>query len=157
VVLNGKWIGNEIILIGRESARITAIEMHKYLVSTVRRLGREAVGTHEFKLYRKDSFGNMRWTGEYMNASQCARRIGNALRARLHTLAKQNAPEQPKTQAGANALVTIDRLKNWLTEHHPNLKSINGTYSSNSGARRLADGIGLNMQTGADAGQRRLA
>lgn len=31
----------EMRMVGRESARITAIEMHKYLVKTVRRLGRE--------------------------------------------------------------------------------------------------------------------
>lgn len=142
-----KWIMD---LVGRESARITAKEMHSYLVKTVRRLGREAVGTREFRIMRPypREEGMVYWTGEYMNADQCARRIGNALRDRLWMLARQNEQPEPTTPSGKNALVTIDRVLAVYDARHPDATNINGTYYSNAGARKLAEGIGLNRQAG---------
>jgi hypothetical protein len=143
-----KWI---LDLVGRESARVTTKEMHSYLVKTVRRLGREAVGTDAFKLYREDSFGDPVWRGEYMNADQCTRRIGNALRIRLQNLAakhKQTDAARTSTAAGKNALITMDRVVAVYQQRHPEAAPIKGTFSTNSGARKLAEGIGLNLQTG---------
>lgn len=143
---NGKWAQD---LFGRESARITTVEMHAYLVKTVRRLGREAVGTPEFELH--DKWG---YSAGYMNADQCSRRIGNALRTRLNALAAAQAPSAPSTPSGKNALVTRDRVVALYKETHPDANSIKGKYYSNAGAREIASGIGLNLQTGRSAGQR---
>lgn len=139
-------------LVGRESARITTKEMHAYLVKTVRRLGREAVGTRGFEL--TDKWGEV--VG-YMNADQCARRIGNALRARLNNLAALQRKPEPATVSGKNALITMDRVVAVYNERHPDAAPIGGTYYTNSGARKVADGIGLNLQTGAGAAQKRLS
>ena len=138
-------------LVGRESARITAKEMHAYLVKTVRRLGREAVGTPGFALV--DRWGDV--IG-HMNADQCTRRIGNALRSRLNALAASEHKPEPTTASGKNALITLDRVAAVYQERHPDSAPIGGTYYTNSGARKIAEGIGLNLQTGAAAGQRRL-
>lgn len=150
---NGKW---HLDLVGRQSARITTMEMHKYLVATVRRLGREAVGSEDFRVFEKDEWGDTVWMGRYMNADQCARRIGNALRTRLTTLASQHDTAVPSTASGKNALVTTNRVLAVYNERHPDSMSIGGTFFSNAGARKLADGIGLNLQTGTSAGQRLL-
>lgn len=151
---DGKWYMD---LVGRESARVTAKEMHAYLVKTVRRLGREAVGTHEFQLLRKDRHGNTYWDGEYMNADQCARRIGNALRIRISMLAAENeAKEQASvgTPTGRNALVTLDQVMALYKARHPDAESIGGTFYTTAGAERVAAGIGLNLQTtGGSAGR----
>jgi len=150
---NGKWAMD---LVGRESARITAIEMHAYLVKTVRRLGREAVGTREFRLFKKDIWGDTVWTGEYMNADQCARRIGNALRSRISALNAMAKKPEPATASGKNALVTLDRVMTVFQERHPETENAGGTFYTNEGARKLAAGIGLNLQAGAWAGQKAL-
>lgn len=115
-------------IIGRDSARVTTIEMHKYLVKTVRRLGREnaaAMGT---------------------KPETAARRIGVALRSRLHQLAPK--PVAASTEAGRNALITLDAIDLWMEKYHPDLHSIKGRSFSNDMARGLANGIGLNLQTG---------
>lgn len=146
---NGKW---QMDLVGRKSARITAIEMHKYLVKTVRRLGREAVGTPEFRIF--DKYG--RPVG-YMNADQCARRIGNALRLRIDYLASANDDKvEAKTPSGANALVTLDRVVAVFNERHPKTTNATRTFYTNSGAEKLAAGIGLHMQTGGRSGSLQL-
>ncbi len=153
---NNKWAMD---LVGRESARVTTKEMHSYLVKTVRRLGREAVGTRDFRIMREDRYGDPVWQGEYMNADQCTRRIGNALRTRLNNLAfKQEQSAKATEQAGTaigqaalvsrNSLVTMDKVVALFKERHPDAAPIGGTYYSNEGARRIAGGIGLNLQTG---------
>lgn len=139
---NGKW---KMDIVGRDSARVTATEMHKYLVQTVRRLGREAVGTPGFAL--KNKWGE---TVGYMNADQCARRIGNALRMRLDELNVANKPAEDAapTEAGRNALVTLDRVLALYNERHPNAKNVGGTFYSNASAAKIAGGIGLSQQMG---------
>jgi hypothetical protein len=123
------WIGHEMDLIGRLSARVTAIEMHKYLVATVRKLGRE----------RCREMG--------VNADTCARRIGVALAERLHELAPR--PERAKTDtAKTNALVTVDAVKALYKKLHPDAKPIKGPAPlTNNMARDIADGVGLHRQT----------
>lgn len=115
-------------IVGRESARITAMEMHKYLVATVRRLGREHC----------DEMG--------LSAANCARRIGRALQIRIRELCPP--PPAAETPAGQNALVTIDRTLAKYQELFPNAKKIKSPgIHTNSSAQEIASGIGLNLQT----------
>lgn len=140
----------EMDLVGRESAQITAIEMHKYLVSTVRRLGREKA--HTIPVYNDDGYRI-----GYMNADQTARSIGNALRQRLYELARlQERKDNAPTDAGKNALVTLDRVLAVYQERHPDATTIKGRYHTTGAARDIANGIGLNLQAGAGAGNVRI-
>lgn len=121
----------DMVVVGRVSARITAIEMHKYLVKTVRRLGRERC--HEMRC----------------NADTAARRIGVALKSRISSLCPK--PEVAPTQAGKNALITLDALTIWVEKNHPDLHTIKGVTYTNNLAKDIANGIGLNLQTGHSA------
>jgi hypothetical protein len=131
-------LGYEMALIGRESARLTTVQMHKYLVDTVRKLGREAA------------------EGMGCKPDQAARRIGVALRTRLNQLATP-APVTVATAASKNALMTLDAVQQWLTEHHPDTRPINGRSFTNQTARTIAGGIGINVQAGSSASTLRLA
>lgn len=123
--------GHSYCVIGRQSARVTTHEMHKYLVATVRRLGRE----------RCAQMG--------VNASKAARLIGNALHTRLHNLCVETVV--PETEAGKNALATLDAVDAWVKEHHPNTYLSVTRTLSNSTAHSIAAGIGLHQQTGHSA------
>lgn len=115
-------------IVGRESARITAIEMHKYLVATVRRLGRE----------HAEEMG--------VKPDKAARRIGRALQIRINALCPE--PPAPETEAGKNALVTIDRTLAKYQELFPDAKTIKGPgVRTTRTAKQIAGGIGLNLQT----------
>ena len=120
----------QMILVGRDSARITAIEMHKYLVKTVRRLGRENATPG-------------------CKADTMARRIGRALAARIW----QMCPEEAKsdTPAGKNALITLDAVLAKYEELFPDATPLKGRTLTNKTARELANGISLNLQTGGSA------
>jgi hypothetical protein len=136
-------------LTGRESARITATEMHLYLIAEVKRLAKEAQGTYEFRKFvkRGDEFY---WTGDYLNKDQCARRIGNALIGRLNRLvASTESKAISSTPAGKNALITMDAVEAFYMKQHPDAVKIGGPgIKSTANARKLAEGIGLNLQTG---------
>lgn len=125
-------------IVGRESARVTAIEMHKYLVATVRRLGREHAAEMGVK------------------PDKAARRIGRALQIRISQLCPP--PPAAETEAGKNALVTIDRTLAKYNELFPNAGTIksNGVKTTKT-AKQIAGGIGLNLQTASSAATRRLA
>lgn len=145
-------------LVGRESARVTATEMHKYLIRTVRRMAREKEGTREFRRFREID-GRYYWTGQYLNADQIARLLGNALKERLHQLAYEARPKNDApTVSGKNALVTLDRVVALYNEIYPDAIAIrgNGGYSTGN-ARELANQINLSRQVDAAAGQRQLA
>jgi hypothetical protein len=137
----------EMEVVGRESARVTVVEMHKYLVATVRRLGRQHAGTME--KYDK----NNRFAG-YMNADQTTRAIGNALRSRLSSLAAERKVDAP-TAAGKNALITLDAVLALFDQRHPNTTKL-GKFSTNSTAREIASNIGLHQQVGRPSGALRL-
>ena len=122
-----EWIGHYMDLIGRESARVTAIEMHKYLVATVRKLGREKAKANPVK-----------------NADWWARKIGVALHARIQQLAPK--PEKAKTEAGRNALVTVDQVTAMVKKLHPDAEPIKGQTWTTESAIGIAEGIGLNVQ-----------
>ena len=129
--------GYEMKLVGRQSARITALEMHKYLVATVRRLGREMAAQR----------GG--------NASIHARQIGNALSERLYVI--MPTLEKAQTKAGQNALITLDGIDAFVKANFPKLGQVKstGTITSEE-ARNAAKSISLNKQTGY-ANQKRLA
>jgi hypothetical protein len=117
-------------IVGRESARITAVEMHKYLVKTVRRLGRENATPNQ-------------------KADTLSRRIGRALQIRINEM----CPDEPtaETPAGKNALVTLNGTLAKFQELFPDSKPMGGTILTSANAEKLAAGIGLNLQTGHSA------
>jgi len=141
--------GYEMGLVGRESARVTATAMHKYLVATVRRLGREKAGT--MPLWERWQDPECDKPLRYMNADQTARAIGNALRERISRLAARAdaAAKTTHTDAGRNALLTMDTVLAKFEELHPDAQPIKGRMTTNDGARGIAGGIGLNLQAGA--------
>lgn len=127
-------------LVGRESARVTTIEMHAYLVKTVRRLGRE---------HWQEMPG-------CKNADAAARRIGTMLNERLARLAPKPKVDGVLTKAASNALVTQDSLVAYIEREFPDLRQIKSTnIIRTKSAQDIANGIGLNLQTG-HSGQRRL-
>lgn len=116
-------------VVGRESARITAIEMHKYLVKTVRRLGRENATEHQ-------------------KADTLSRRIGRALQLRIDDMCQDETSESTAlTPAGKNAVITLDRVVAKYNELFPNARAMGGTILTSDKAESLAAGIGLNLQT----------
>lgn len=122
--------GYHMTLVGRVSARVTAVEMHKYLVTVVRRLGRERAAEMGLK------------------PDAAARRIGVALHERLSILWSRNQ-KAPKTEAAAkNALVTLDAVDALYKELFPNVRNVKGAKLTNELAREAAGGISLNLQTG---------
>ncbi len=139
--VDGKKSGEyQMRMVGRESARITAIEMHKYLVATVRRLGRE----HAHEMYQRDKWGSL----VNLKPDQAARRIGRALQARIDQLCpKQTSESTALTPAGKNALITLDRVMAKYQEMFPDARTIGGqgTLTTKS-ARAIAEGIGLSQQ-----------
>jgi hypothetical protein len=151
---HGQWNkAYEMDLVGRESARITTIEMHKYLVDTVRRLGREAAKNKTMPLMREDpdDKGFFYETGRYLNADQCARRIGNALIERINTLAwaeEAKRRRETPTAAGKNALITLDAVNALFQRLHPDAEPIKGVAMTTAEGERIANTIGLHWQTG---------
>lgn len=126
-------------LVGRESARVTAMEMHKYLVKTVRRLGRE-------------HWIDMRCS----NPDAAARRIGTMLNERLISLAPKPATAGSLTKAASNALVTMGALEAYIKKEFPDLREIHSKTIRTKSAQDIAAGIGLNLQAG-HSGQKRLS
>jgi hypothetical protein len=141
-------------IVGRESARITVIEMHKYLVATIKKLGLEKskLNLREFRKFRKNHWDEMVWTGEYLNADQIRRRIGNAMIERLAILAyreEKKNEQQTTTAAGKNALVTLNGVNALFKQRHPEAADIKGAgIMTSNAAREIANSIGLNRQTG---------
>lgn len=127
VVKSGQYV---MWIVGRESARITAVEMHKYLVKTVRRLGRENATPN-------------------CKADTMARRIGRALQIRINEM----CPDEPvaDTPAGKNALITLNSTLAKFEELFPDSKPMGGAVLTSKSATAIAAGIGLNLQTGHSA------
>lgn len=132
-VLSQRAAGTKTQFIGRESARITALEMLPYFLQTVNRLAREMVA--------EDAARGIR---SHQRAT--ANRIGLEFANRLLQL----TPDRPAaaTSAGGNALILLDQQRAWLTEHYPNLgKSKSRGFSSSQRHRDAAASIGLARQT----------
>lgn len=128
-----------ILLLGRQSARITAIEMHKFLVTTCGKLGRQHATTFN------------------ISHDRGARDIGNALSSRLYRLCKErDTKRQPTTEAGRNALVTLDAVQALMKKFGVYTETTRVDQGSHS-ARKLAESIGLEKQVGTREGQARLS
>lgn len=119
-------------IVGRESARVTAVEMHKYLVKTVRRLGREHAAKTD------------------QNAGILQRRIGRALGIRIHemTPSEEEVMNGSATSAGKNALVTLNGVLAKYNDLFPDSKPMGGRVLTTASAESIAGGINLNLQTG---------
>lgn len=128
---DGRWY-YVMNMVGRESARVTAQEMHKYLVKTVRRLGRE----------------HAKETGR--NAGILQRRIGRALQIRISEMcpSEETVAGSVKTAAGKNALVTLNGVLAKYKELYPDARPMGGTVLTSKSATEIAGGINLNLQTG---------
>lgn len=127
---NGMHRSREVF--GRASAVITLNEMHPYLVKTVKRLGREYADEWNTK------------------PDKAARRIGNALMARLYSLAAAASGDEAKTAvAKANALVTMDQISAMIARAYPKLTDVRqGKKYTSSSARSVASSINLSGQVG---------
>lgn len=134
-VLSTRWDGTKTQFIGRESARMTAMEMLPYFIQTINRLARDMVAEDKARGIRS-----------YQRAT--AHRIGLEFANRLGEL----TPDRPKaaTAAGGNALILLDQQRAWLAEHYPNLKTGKArSFSSSTRHRDAAASIGLARQTAA--------
>lgn len=119
-------------LIGRDSARITAVEMHAYLVRTVKRLG-------------KENYHTMIEAKGPLTREQATRRIGNSLRIRLQELIEQRRTDDPV--AGANDLLVMDQAEAFMLQLYPDIKpGKKSTLCTSEKAKALAGTIGLNLQ-----------
>lgn len=124
--------------IGRESARITAEEMYKYFVATIKRLGKEKAA----------EMG--------VSPDKAARLIGNSFAIRLNTLRLAAKREESATVEGKNALVTLDAVKAFAAIAYPDATPARGgKVTTSEAARSVAGGISLAGQVG--AGGSRLA
>ena len=134
-------IAHTMLLVGVESARVTSIEMHKYLVAVVRKLGRE----------NAERMGT--------KPDTAARRIGVALNDRLASLAAQNALRERKsnTPSGKNALVIMNQLEAYIKSEFPDLEKIVSRPQTNGLARDLAGNVSLHLQTTGQDEVKRLA
>lgn len=142
-VLSSGYTGTRTQFIGRESARITALEMLPYFIQTINRLAREMVAADK-----------ARGIKAYQRAT--AHRIGMEFANRLSMLAPDRA--EAATAAGGNALVLLDQQQAWLTKHYPNLQSSRArSFSSSTRHRDAAASIGLARQTAAGRAAKRLA
>lgn len=82
-----------------------------------------------------------------LTASQHARRVGNALTARIHRLIWERKEEGPKTEAARNALILVDQVKARFDDHYGELKEARKAQSkTNAAAREQAASIGLHRQ-----------
>jgi len=117
-------------IFGRESARITSMEMLPYLVATVNRCAREMAATTGWDGYK------------------CAKQIGLELSVRLRTLAPpMEDAERSVVVTGQNALIRLDEINAMVEDAYPNLAQGRKSKFSTSGlARQYANGINLSGQ-----------
>jgi len=134
-VLSSRYEGTRTQFIGRESARMTAMEMLPYFLQTINRLAREMVAEDKAR-------------GINAHQRATANRIGLEFVCRLTAM----TPDRPQaaTAAGGNALILLDQQSAWLTERYPNLRTARGMkFSTSTRHRDAANSIGLARQTAA--------
>lgn len=117
-------------IFGRESARITSMEMTPYFIKTVNRMAREMAQA----------------TG--WNSYKCAKQIGLELANRLRSL----APKMEQGNAvvtGKNALIRLDEVNALVEQVYPHLgRSRASKFTSSAVAHAYAQSIGLGSQVG---------
>lgn len=127
--------GSYVEIFGRESARITAMEMLPYFVQTVNKMAREMAAQTGWDGYK------------------CAKQIGLELSVRLRQLAPDMEGEGNTHVSGQNALVRIDEINALVEATYPNLHTGRSSkFTTSSLARNYAQSIGLASQMGAGRG-----
>lgn len=130
-VYNTGHTGSYVDIFGRESARITAMEMLPYFVQTVNKMAREMAAQTGWDGYK------------------CAKQIGLELSVRLRTLAPDMEGEGNSHVSGKNALVRIDEINALVEATYPSLRSGRSSkFTTSSLARDYANSIGLANQMG---------
>jgi hypothetical protein len=123
-------MGSNVEIFGRESARITAMEMMPYFVQTVNRMAREMAERTRWDSYK------------------CAKQIGLELAHRLFSL----APEMENTNehvSGKNALVRIDEINALVEQIYPKLKTARkSSFRTSEMAAQYAGSVNLANQMG---------
>lgn len=138
--------GYGIELTGRESAIVTAQLMFPWIKGQCFEKGREVWREATIKHYGYA-------VADANNEKKQARRVGNALVQRIWRLVRENEARTPVTEAGKNALVTLDRVLQVYNEHYTDLAEARkrGPVATNAAARAAANSIGLHRQTGGGA------
>ena len=122
--------GTETVFFGRESSRVTALEMLPYFIGTINRLAREMVAR-----------------GEAVHQRATANRIGLEFAHRLRSLAPKR--EEAITLAGGNALVLLNQQIALKESMFPNAVAMKKTrFTTTAACRDAANSIGLNRQAG---------
>lgn len=129
-----------VTLVGRQSARIVAAQMHAYLVRTVKRLGKE----NHTKMYENNH--------THLSVSSATRRIGHALRYRIREMCNaRDAQAEAATNVvnARNALVALNEVDAYIDNKWPDFIKLKRRSSIvNSVSKQLASGINLNLQAG---------
>lgn len=120
--------GGRIEIFGRESARITAMEMLPYFIRTVNTYAREMAAR----------------TG--MDSYKCAKQIGLSFCVRLAELTP-DAEDMNPAVAGKNALIRLDEINAMIEACYPDLCPGRARkFSTSSLAKEYAGKIGLGAQ-----------
>lgn len=118
-------------IFGRESARITSMEMNPYFIKTVNAMARD--------MAKKTG-----WDGY-----KCAKQIGLELAQRLRSLAPPLEASNNPVVAGKNALVRMDEIKALVENVYPTLKPGRASkFSTTQMARDYANSVSLASQMG---------
>lgn len=135
--------GYGIELTGRESAIVTAKLMFPWIKGQCFEKGRE--------VWREVTVRHYGYAVPDANEEKKqARRVGNALVQRIWRLVRQNEARTPMTEAGKNALITLDRVLQVFNEHYTDLDDPRkrSPVATNAAALAAAENIGLHRQAG---------
>lgn len=139
ILHTGSYDGSKVEFFGRESARITALEMLPYFIKTINWHAREMA----------------RETG--WDSYKCAKQVGLEFAHRL----RQLAPEMEVANGavtGRNALVRVDEINAMVESLYPNLgKGRSRSFTTTAQARARANSIGLSGQMGGRSNALRIA
>jgi hypothetical protein len=128
--------GTEVEMFGRESARVTALAMLPYFITTV--------GNLCVQMSKETG-----WT-----RAKCANQIGMELANRLRTLAP--AMERGnEAVTGKNALIRLDEVNAMVEAAYPHLRKARAPkFTTSSRAAELANSVGLSGQVGSRSAMR---
>jgi hypothetical protein len=127
----------EVKAVGCESARVTTELMYPFILDQCLKAAKKVVAE----------------TGCTYPAARG--KVINAMMFRLNRLVLERKPEEVKTSSGKNALVVVNAVKAKMSELFPDLKDgRDSSYGTDAAARREANGISLNHQTGSSETKR---